>query len=1078
MRLHRLRVQNFAAIREMAIEFGPGLNILYGPNDLGKSTLADAIRLVLLLPHASTHCEPYRPWSGASDPFVDLTFETEAQRFWRVRKQFGKGGSSLLQESRNGQDFEDIQRARGVDARLREILGWGIPEPGGPGAGKGLPTSFLATALLSTQAEVTDVLRGSLQEDPTATGKERITAALQAVAQDPLFIALLRETQARRDEGYTDKGAKKTARGSVFKAAADRVRETREEKEGLQKIVDDSEGVERELRELIEKRSRLDQDLADTAEQLAVVEQLARQAAERATAAESVRVAREKVLRIQKMDQDVADAARKAGELAAKQDQAEGALKGAQAAEAVAVDALNVATEAVRSATGSDPDMADTLARQALDLRRVAAERAAQEAQQEIDAAGAAQKMVDDVTRAEDEHRKQEAEAARAREKRADAARAEQTANDEIHRCDLLERAWEARSAERQAASAQAEVDRNSALRADWTRVAAERAGAAEHRAGIIVPSMGSLAAMRKLLTELASARGALDVGLVMTVIPTALVHLQVRRDGIVADEGVIAQPLEIEANTEVEVDIADLATVRVRGGRREAQERVRFLEGRWDSEVLPHLRAAGVEDLDALDAKIVEARELDSRIKALDGDLEFLQRQITDLAGAAEALRGASARVAACRLELEDVVLDSLMADLDSFGPDPGVALRVRRQKASKEAEGARATANEAATAQALAEERARHLRVALEAAVVLRDAALSEFPSGLAAGAAVAQESLRVALEEQEKVRAELASLQKSIDARREQLAAVLAGARETAENARRAVEKAQGALVMAIADHASEQGRLAELRKLREAEDLSAAERDLREMSERHDALPAPERVVSLDEVTAARDALARTERSLETTNQEIHFTQGRLQQVGGAVARERLRDAIEAFELAERQDREIEADYEAWKLLLDQLKEAESAQSSNLGQALAPAIAGQFQALTKQRYQNVQLNPHLGTDGVFVAGAVRSTDLISVGTREQLSTLYRLCLGEYLRTAVVLDDQLVQSDDTRMEWFRGLLAEKARSFQIVVFTCRPGDYLAPGAMVEGEGLVQVDSDEGFVRAIDLGRVVGGR
>ena len=55
----------------------------------------------------------------------------------------------------------------------------------------------------------------------------------------------------------------------------------------------------------------------------------------------------------------------------------------------------------------------------------------------------------------------------------------------------------------------------------------------------------------------------------------------------------------------------------------------------------------------------------------------------------------------------------------------------------------------------------------------------------------------------------------------------------------------------------------------------------------------------------------------------------------------------------------------------------------------------------------------------------------------------------------RTTVVLDDQLVQSDETRMDWFRALLAEKARSFQIVVFTCRPGDYLAASAMVrQGE------------------------
>ena len=90
----------------------------------------------------------------------------------------------------------------------------------------------------------------------------------------------------------------------------------------------------------------------------------------------------------------------------------------------------------------------------------------------------------------------------------------------------------------------------------------------------------------------------------------------------------------------------------------------------------------------------------------------------------------------------------------------------------------------------------------------------------------------------------------------------------------------------------------------------------------------------------------------------------------------MARERLRDATEAFELAERQEREIEAEYEAWKLLLDQMKEADAAQASNLGQALAPAIAGRFQELTQRRYETVQLTAQLGTEGVVVAGAVRS------------------------------------------------------------------------------------------------------
>ena len=194
---------------------------------------------------------------------------------------------------------------------------------------------------------------------------------------------------------------------------------------------------------------------------------------------------------------------------------------------------------------------------------------------------------------------------------------------------------------------------------------------------------------------------------------------------------------------------------------------------------------------------------------------------------------------------------------------------------------------------------------------------------------------------------------------------------------------------------------------------------------------------------------------------------------MEQVGGAVARDRLRDATEAFELAERQEKEIEADYEARKLLLEQ-KEADSAQTSNLGQALAPAIADLFQTLTQQRYEFVQLGAQLNTEGIVVHGAARPATRLSVGTREQLSTLYRLALAEYLQTTVVFDDQLVQSDDNRMDWFRGLLSEKARIFQIIVLTCRPSDYLG-SAMPGPDGNALTDLTDGVIRAIDLQRIV---
>jgi chromosome segregation ATPase len=207
-----------------------------------------------------------------------------------------------------------------------------------------------------------------------------------------------------------------------------------------------------------------------------------------------------------------------------------------------------------------------------------------------------------------------------------------------------------------------------------------------------------------------------------------------------------------------------------------------------------------------------------------------------------------------------------------------------------------------------------------------------------------------------EKESAAAEFASLEHTINERKKRIDAALSGARTNAIQAATAVETAQGQLTIAKTNHASANGRLIELRRQRDAEDLAAAETRLQEATAHHGALPVPDRIVTDDEVNAARNAAASVKSDLDGIAGNIQRAQGALQQVGGAVARERLRDATDAFELAERQEREIEAEYEAWRLLLDQMKEADAAQASNLGQALAPAIAGHFQELTQRRYQS--------------------------------------------------------------------------------------------------------------------------
>ena len=1074
MKLRRLHAASFAAIREVDIEFGPGLNVLYGPNDLGKSTLVAAIRLALLLPHASTHSEPYVGWSNAEDPRVELTFETEAQRIWRVKKVFGKSGLSQLQESKNGKDFDDVERGRKVDGKIREILRWGIPEPGGAGGGKGLPASFLATALLSTQSDVSAVLHSDLQGDPAASGKEQIAAALQAVAQDPLFVALLRSAQAKRDEAYTDKGAKKTAKGSIFKVAAERVNETRNEMDRLERLVADSESAERQLRELSDRRSLKQDELARLTQRIAQVEKLAAQAADRAAAAEQVRLSREDVLRIERLGQDTDAAALKLTGLVQQMNAAEGKLKAAQEQRREADAALSVAEEAAR-AEEADAGLNDTVVRQQFELRKSAVERTEDEVRQRIDSISAAQRLVEAAAGAERDLEEQNAKAAAARDALARAAAKEKTAVDDLQRCDLLERALEVHAAEKQAATAQAALNGQVALQARLETALRERAALGARRTSMHVPADGALVPMRRLANELAAARGALEVGLVVTVTPFSSLDLRVRKDRSRAEPIQAEKPLKIEAKTEVEVSIAEVGTMRVRAGRREAQEMAQALEDRWSGEVEPILTAAGVPDIEGLEGKVTESRDLETGMKTADAELDTLRAQIDALSGAAEELREAARRAKASRKALGDVPLESLAAEFAKLGADPIVGLRKRRQQSTKELDGARAAANLASNACTLTDERARTARLLCEEAGQAQVAASKSFPEGLAGALAAARKGRADAIAEKETIAVEIEKLEGTAGAKKKLLEKVLSGARKSAETARAAVETAQQALTAAIKDHASQQGELIQLRKIRDAENLDAATAKLSEATERHDALPVPEREVTGEELGAAREAAVGMSGELELINSETLRAQGALEHVGGAVAREQLREAAEAFDLAERYEREIEAEYESWKLLLEQMKEADAAQASNLGQTLAPFIAGQFQQLTQQRYESVQLSPQLGTEGVLVSGALRSPELISVGTREQLSTLYRLSLAEYLRTVIVLDDQLVQSDDSRMDWFRMLLNEKARSFQIIVVTCRPGDYLKASELVPDGKIVHADSDGGFIRAIDLGRAV---
>lgn len=76
MYLAELTIKNFRKLRDTKLKFQPGLNVLVGPNNVGKSAVVDALRTLL-----AGHDEPYprldvsdrhRPKEG--EPVGDISF--------------------------------------------------------------------------------------------------------------------------------------------------------------------------------------------------------------------------------------------------------------------------------------------------------------------------------------------------------------------------------------------------------------------------------------------------------------------------------------------------------------------------------------------------------------------------------------------------------------------------------------------------------------------------------------------------------------------------------------------------------------------------------------------------------------------------------------------------------------------------------------------------------------------------------------------------------------------------------------------------------------------------------------------
>lgn len=127
MRITRLSIRDFRRYREFEMPLAPGLTIVRGPNEAGKTTIQRAFELVLTRKATSgaAEMEALRPWDATDDtrPVVAIDFEVDDEdggtKVGSVEKAF-RGAKGTVRLEFEGQVITDPTLA---DQALAELTG-------------------------------------------------------------------------------------------------------------------------------------------------------------------------------------------------------------------------------------------------------------------------------------------------------------------------------------------------------------------------------------------------------------------------------------------------------------------------------------------------------------------------------------------------------------------------------------------------------------------------------------------------------------------------------------------------------------------------------------------------------------------------------------------------------------------------------------------------------------------------------------------------------------------------------------------------------------------------------------------